>query len=46
MFLIHDSNDDVPIQSSLNNLVVTEPSSSNLEAIFPCFEAVENNPFS
>ena len=32
--LIHDSDDDAPIQGSLNNLVVTEPSSSNLEALF------------
>jgi hypothetical protein len=33
MLLIHDSDNDVPIQSSLNNLIVYEPS-SNLEAIF------------
>ena len=32
--LIHDSDDDAPIQGSLNNLIVTEPSSSNLEALF------------
>ena len=34
LLLVHDSDDDAPIQSNLNNLVVTEPCSSNLEAIF------------
>ena len=34
MLLIHVSDDDAPIQSNLNNLVVTELSSSNLEVMF------------
>ena len=34
LLLIHDSDDDAPIQSSFNNLVVTEPSSSILDAMF------------
>ncbi len=44
MLLIHDSDDDAPIQSSLNNLVVTEPSSSNLEAIFPASKRQKTTP--
>ena len=44
MLLIHDSDDDAPIQSSLNNLVVTEPSSSNLEAIFPTSKRQKTTP--
>ena len=32
--LIHDSDDDVSIQGSLNNLVVIDLSFSNLEALF------------
>ena len=35
LLLVHDSNHYAPIQSSLNNLVGTEPCSSNLKAMFP-----------
>ena len=34
ILLIHDNDDNAPIQSSLNNHIVTEPFSSNLEAMF------------
>ena len=45
LLLIHDSDDNAPIQSSLNNLVLTEPSSSNLEAIFRASKRQKTTPF-
>ena len=44
ILLIHDSDEDAPIQSSLNNLVVTEPSSSNLEAMFHTSKRQKTTP--
>ena len=38
IILHHDSDDDVPIQNSVNNLVVTRHSSSNPEAMFHASE--------
>jgi len=44
MLQLDDNDEDVPVQSSLNNLVVTEPSSSNLEAMFPASKRQKTIP--
>jgi hypothetical protein len=47
IFLLHDSDNNVIVESSLNNLVVTGPFSSNIEAIFSALKcAAKNNIFS
>ena len=44
ILLIHDSDDDAPILSSLNNLKIIEPSSSNLEAMFHILKRQKTTP--
>jgi hypothetical protein len=44
ILLLHDSDDDVPVQSSLNNLVDTGPSSSNIEAMFLASKRQKTTP--
>ena len=42
--IFFDSDDNAPIQKTLNNLVVTEPSSSNLETIFHASKRQKTTP--